>query len=226
MPEPITAVLFDFHSTLVDQGEPVPWLAGAWAHAGKPGTPEDGLGEQHYRQIVDFLDELWTHGRRIDPQHTRDLGADQHWKVFRELAAVGDLPTDLVRPLWESMLDFWIAYHDTLPTLTALRTAGIRVGLLSNIGVDLTPALVREGLAGMLDSVTQSWQVGAVKPDPRIFTAALEGLGADPLQTLMVGDSWAEDGAAAALGVRALILPRTRGPVHGLDTVLRLVGVS
>ncbi|MGJ3508629.1 HAD family hydrolase [Enemella sp. A6] len=226
MPEPITAVLFDFHSTLVDQGEPAPWLAGAWQRAGKDGTPAEGLGEEHHRQIVAFLDELWTHGRRIDPEHTRDLGVDQHRKVFGELAAVGNLPDDLVTPLWETMLDHWVPYDDTRPVLTALRSAGIKVGLLSNIGLDLAPTLHRQGLDTLLDAATQSWQVGAVKPEPAIFTAALEQLGADPRQTLMVGDSWSEDGAAAGLGMRTLILPRTRGPVHGLDAVLRLVGVS
>jgi FMN phosphatase YigB (HAD superfamily) len=40
----------------------------------------------------------------------------------------------------------------------------------------------------------------------------------------MVGDSPDDDTGAARLGVRTLILPRTRGPVHGLEVVLRLVG--
>lgn len=39
----------------------------------------------------------------------------------------------------------------------------------------------------------------------------------------MVGDSWRDDAGAAALGIRTLLLPRTTGPVHGLDAVLRLV---
>jgi FMN phosphatase YigB (HAD superfamily) len=39
----------------------------------------------------------------------------------------------------------------------------------------------------------------------------------------MVGDSWKDDAGAGALGIRTLILPRTRGRVHGLDAVLRLV---
>ncbi len=40
----------------------------------------------------------------------------------------------------------------------------------------------------------------------------------------MVGDSWQDDAGAAAIGVRTLVLPRTDGPEHGLDLVLRLVG--
>jgi FMN phosphatase YigB (HAD superfamily) len=40
----------------------------------------------------------------------------------------------------------------------------------------------------------------------------------------MVGDTVDDDGAAAHLGMRTLILPRTRGTTHGLEQVLRLVG--
>jgi FMN phosphatase YigB (HAD superfamily) len=63
-----------------------------------------------------------------------------------------------------------------------------------------------------------------VKPQPEIFRAALDALEVAPEETLMVGDAWTDDGGAAALGIRTLILPRTRGRVHGLDAVLRLVG--
>ena len=40
----------------------------------------------------------------------------------------------------------------------------------------------------------------------------------------MVGDSVEDDGGAAHVGMRTLILPRTAGPTHGLEQVLRLVG--
>ena len=47
-----------------------------------------------------------------------------------------------------------------------------------------------------------------VKPDPGIFAAALR-LDLPAEEVLMVGDAWRDDAAAAALGVRTLILPRT-----------------
>jgi HAD superfamily hydrolase (TIGR01509 family) len=65
--------------------------------------------------------------------------------------------------------------------------------------------------------------VGSVKPDEPIFRAALEALGVDAADTLMVGDSGKDDAGAAHLGIRTLLLPRTTGPVHGLAAVLRLV---
>lgn len=72
-------------------------------------------------------------------------------------------------------------------------------------------------------SVVLSHEVGVVKPQPAIFARALRLLDLPASETLMVGDSWRHD-AAAALVMRTLILPRTVGPIHGLVAVLRLVG--
>ena len=80
------------------------------------------------------------------------------------------------------------------------------------------------GLADKLDGVVLSYEVGAVKPQPEIFARALDLLDIPAAEVLMVGDSWRDDAGAAALGIRTLILPRTNGPRHGLDLVLRLAG--
>ncbi len=63
-----------------------------------------------------------------------------------------------------------------------------------------------------------------MKPDPAIFELAAKSLGLPAHELLMVGDAVDDDGAAARIGMRTLILPRTRGTTHGLEQVLRLVG--
>jgi FMN phosphatase YigB (HAD superfamily) len=98
--------------------------------------------------------------------------------------------------------------------------------MLSNVGYDLTPVAERTGMAPLLDVMVMSQAVGVVKPDPRIFQAALDAMGLPAIDVLMVGDAWRDDAAAAALGMRTLVLPRTEGPVHGLELVLRVVGIS
>jgi hypothetical protein len=40
----------------------------------------------------------------------------------------------------------------------------------------------------------------------------------------MVGDSSRDDVGGVPLKIRTLILPRTEGPVHGLGTILWMVG--
>lgn len=219
MTPPIRAVLLDFHATLVDQGDADTWLDLAVAQAGA-GEGED-LGPIERAAVLERLDDIWSHARIIDPDSGRDHSAEAHAAVFHEVMA-GHVPDGIRVALYDVMLDVWRAYDDAAPVLDALRERGIRTAVLSNVGVDIRPVMAREGLR--TDAVVLSCEVGAVKPQPEIFVSALEALGVEPSEALMVGDSWKDDAGAAALGIRTLILPRTRGPVHGLDQVLRLVG--
>jgi len=122
------------------------------------------------------------------------------------------------------MLDTWLPYDDTLPVLSALGARGLKLGLVSNAGVDVRIVLDRAGLTPLLDAVVISHEHGTVKPQAPIFERALADLGVPAERALMVGDSPRDDVGTAFLGVRTLILPRTHGAVHGLDVVLRLVG--
>lgn len=221
-PVPLRAVLFDFHQTLAHGGDPDAWLRRGWAAAGRPGDPVTGLGTDRATAARAFLDRIWEHAQRIDPDSTRDTSPARHRAVF--LRTVQDCPglvPDLAEALYEVMRDRWEIYEDTVPVLTALRDRGVRTAVVSNIGFDLRPLLARSGVA--VDAVVLSYEVGSVKPDAAIFTRALELLGAAPAETLMVGDSRRDDAGAAALGIRTLLLPRTDGPVHGLAAVLALV---
>jgi len=223
---PITGVVFDFHHTLVHGGDAGGWLRAAWTRAGRDGSAEDALGPDH-AGVVDFLDHIWDHARDVDPGNERDLDPRRHREVFD--ATIGRVPAidpALGDALYDTAADIWEAYDDTLPILEALRDNGIRVVMLSNVGYDLGPVVKRTGIAPLLDGMVMSQALGVVKPDPRIFRAALEVIERPPAEVLMVGDAWRDDAAAAALGIRTLVLPRTEGPVHGLELVLRLVGVS
>lgn len=217
MTDPVRAVLLDFHATLVDQGDADTWLDLAVAHAGSGAR----LAPGDRSLVVERLDHIWSHARIIDPDSGRDHSAEAHAAVFHEVMK-GHVPDGIREALYAVMLDMWTAYDDAAPVLDALRERGVRTAVLSNIGVDIRPLMEREGLR--TDAVVLSCEVGAVKPEPEIFAAALDALGAAPEEALMVGDSWQDDAGAAALGIRTLILPRTRGPVHGLGQVLRLVG--
>jgi putative hydrolase of the HAD superfamily len=75
-------------------------------------------------------------------------------------------------------------------------------------------------LAGLLDEVDAfvvSSDVGAGKPDPRVFQAALERGGAGPDEALMVGDNPIRDVAGAQrLGIRTAWLDRDGGDDCGV----------
>lgn len=228
MPHPaeasIRGVLFDFHCTLVDQGDGGAWLDLAWAALGRHGSAAEALGEPRASRLSDLLHHVWDGARDIDPHNRRDLDPTVHRRVFSELIRrhFADLDDDLIAALYGTVTDLWTLYTDAIPTLAGLRAAGIRTALVSNIGMDIHDVLDRCGLSELFDAVVLSYEIGAVKPERAIFERALKLIDVPAHEALMVGDNWRDDAGAAELGCRVLILPRTSGPEHGLGRVLAL----
>lgn len=215
---PINGVLFDLHGTLIDQGTGQAWIDAA-VRVTPPRTPPPP-------DLPIFLDRIWENAREFDPNSTRDLDAGVHHAVFHKLIARFDLDDAFVEALYGTMLDPWTAYDDAVPTLQALRDLGVRVFILSNIGIPIDHVLERTGIAAQIDGRVLSYEVGHVKPDSGIFTAAVERMHLSPHEVLMVGDSAKDDVGAGFLGIRTLILPRTFGSVHGLSIVTEMVRAS
>lgn len=101
------------------------------------------------------------------------------------------------------------AFPDAVPALQRVRTAGRRAIVVSNWDVSLHAVLARTGLAGWLDGVVTSAEVGVAKPGSRPFLEALRMAGAAACEGVHVGDSLREDVAGArAAGLRAVWLDR------------------
>ncbi|HYK92653.1 MAG TPA: HAD family hydrolase [Thermoplasmata archaeon] len=84
------------------------------------------------------------------------------------------------------------------------------IGVLSNNRKDEQAEKISEfGLAPHVDFVLTSEELPWAKPDPRVFRAAVERAGTEPVRATMVGDSWSSDveGALRA-GLAAVWLNR------------------
>jgi len=105
--------------------------------------------------------------------------------------------------------ELWRVYDDVIPALTGLKRRGLRLGVISNFDSRLFDLLRDCGLAEFFDSVHISTRVGAAKPDPAIFEAALSFHEIQAHQACHVGDSVREDieGAKSA-GVKTCLLDR------------------
>jgi putative hydrolase of the HAD superfamily len=104
------------------------------------------------------------------------------------------------------------AFDDAAPALAQLRKRGLRLVVVSNWDCSLRDVLAELGLRGVVDAVVTSAEVGAPKPDRRIFEAALAAAGCAAAECVHVGDSPAADVAGArAAGIRALLLARAGG---------------
>ena len=94
--------------------------------------------------------------------------------------------------------------------LTWLKHAGALIIIVTNnIVAEQRLKLARCGLAGLVDELVTSEEIGVSKPDARIFHAALERARAAPDAAVMLGDAWATDieGALSA-GIRPVWLNR------------------
>jgi putative hydrolase of the HAD superfamily len=111
-------------------------------------------------------------------------------------------------------------FPDVLDALGSLRKT-MKLGLITN-GLSCLQREKIEGaaLAPWFDATVISGDLGIGKPDARIFRAALDRLGTDPAQTLMVGNSVRVDiGGAQAVGMKAILLDR--GDPHGKDDSIK-----
>lgn len=91
--------------------------------------------------------------------------------------------------------------------LGRLRDLGLKLVVVSNSDGTVERSLVAAGLRPYLTAVVDSAIAGYEKPDPRIFTHALEISGSHPERTVHVGDIYHADviGARGA-GIHAVML--------------------
>lgn len=107
----------------------------------------------------------------------------------------------------QDALSRWALRDGARELLQDLNGCAIRTGLVSNIGTRaVTGALDRFGLRNVFGTIVSRNDVTRMKPDGEGLQTAMAALGVTAAQTLMVGDSLSDLGAARAAGVAVAIL--------------------
>ncbi|AKK09922.1 haloacid dehalogenase superfamily enzyme, subfamily IA [Corynebacterium testudinoris] len=200
------AVLFDLDGTLVDHASAARIGVDAWCQT--LGLPTGQWQRWHE------IEQKWF--TRFENGEVSHVG--QRVERCKEFLGRPSLTDDEALELYEGYLSVyrsqWRAYDDARPALTAALDAGVRVGILTNGAEKLQRAkLERTGL--LIDAVLliATVELGVAKPHPAAYAAALERLGVGAEETLVVGDSWANDVAGPrAVGIDALLLQRADQP--------------
>jgi putative hydrolase of the HAD superfamily len=100
-------------------------------------------------------------------------------------------------------------FDDVLPTLKTLKERNFILGMITNLSMDMNPICRELGLETYLDFVVSSGQVGADKPEPAIFLAALERAGVNASQSIHVGDQYKLDVVGArGVGINPILIDR------------------
>ncbi|MEA2253020.1 MAG: hypothetical protein QOG70_3262, partial [Solirubrobacteraceae bacterium] len=184
------AVLLDALGTLIELERPWPHLVAELAARGVV------VGEDDARRAM--LAEMAYYRAHHDEASS--------WAALRDLrrrcagVVAGELglalpPDDVLEALLASIR--FNAYPEVPEALARLRAGGARLAVVSNWDVSLHDVLERTGLRPLVDAVVISAEVGVAKPQPAIFHAALERLGATAADALHVGDSLELDVAGA-----------------------------
>ena len=103
----------------------------------------------------------------------------------------------------------YVLYDDVLPTLKTLKKQGLILGLITTLSKDMNLICRNLGLDPYLDFVVTAMEVGAHKPEPPIFLAALERAGIDASEAVYIGDQYQTDvGGARAVGINPILIDR------------------
>ena len=136
---------------------------------------------------------------------------DYHRAILRDLG-LADPPRELLDDL-DSPLDVAVLepYPEVPSVLDALLSRGLRLAVVTdNWGTADSVRRLHDqaGLAGRFEAFVVSQEVGCNKPDPRIFRAAVDSLGLEPAECLVVDDDPELVAAAIRLGYEGLAVLR------------------
>jgi HAD superfamily hydrolase (TIGR01509 family) len=205
------AVFFDLGYTLLDLVPFEEWMSRICADQGLLLPPEE-LARCHAgipREIAAFQEEASISLYTAPLERTRHFWLSLFLRILD--AASGAYPDFLPETLYAHFTysDSVAVYPDVVPTLTALRAAGVRIAVISDWEAWGEPMLKQLGLSSLLDGALISGILGIGKPDARLYRGALDRTGVAAERAVHVGDDPELDCQAAnALGITPVLLDR------------------
>jgi putative hydrolase of the HAD superfamily len=146
--------------------------------------------------------EYWAHRRAYD---RGDLTAEAYWHKAAAGAGIVLSPAQLIE-LIAADTDLWSQLNPPmLEWAQRLQRAGIRTGILSNIGDAMSAGLLaKHAWLGAFTHLTWSHSLNLAKPEAAIYLHAAEGLHTPPENILFIDDRPENIQAALAIGMQAI----------------------
>jgi 2-haloacid dehalogenase len=201
--EGIRACVFDAYGTLFDVHSAV-------------GRLRPQIGAQ-----ADELSRLWR-SKQLEYTWLRAL-MTRHadfWQVTGDALDYALARTGIAAAVREPLLQAYLrlkTYPEVADVLRRLRTAGLKLAILSNgEPTMLATAVEHAGIGALLDAVLSVEEVGVYKPDPRVYRLAVDRLSvcADEI-AFQSSNAWDVHGAAC-FGLRPVWINRFGAPAERL----------
>lgn len=165
-----------------------------------------------YDYFMKIFEKVEAGGFPFAPYKTLEQEMDffRQWYlyVFEDMGItekVGERADMLVEKLWYLKKH---PYPETVEVLEYFRGKGYKMGVISDSPPSLELTLENCGLHQYFTGFTASSLVGAMKPDPAIFNAALKAQGVTAEESLYVDDYPPEAEGARELGFTSFLIDR------------------
>jgi putative hydrolase of the HAD superfamily len=148
------------------------------------------------------VDEFWrAYWALRGPYDQGVLAPGDYWPrvVGRELAPAAAAELDAL-----DVAGWSHPYGETVALVERLHERGVGLALLSNCPAAMAEVIETLDWARLVPHRFYSCRLGLLKPDPAVYRAVLDRLGADPADVTFVDDRPANVAGAAAVGLRAL----------------------
>jgi putative hydrolase of the HAD superfamily len=184
--EDLKACLFDFGGTLESDG--VTWQDRFYGLYEKHGVEVD---REAFRRAFYYADDSLVETGELKGAGLMETLEAQAKRVWGALGLCGES-----RVLGNIVTDFLegMKWHiERNRSLLELLKERYELGIVSNFYGNLDRVCEDLGIQGLFQCLIDSSCIGVVKPDPRIFRAALDHMGIRPHEAVFVGDNPGRD---------------------------------
>lgn len=183
----MTALLFDLYGVLME------------------GRTAEGRRRVEVAAGVSDVDALWTAYHQLRPAYEVGAHSDQHW--WEKVAAfAGEPELDVEAAItadWETLMN---PLYETVDTVLKLHDAGYTCGVLGDLPVSIAERIrARQEWLDEFDAVIFSCDIGVRQPDTRVYTVAVDAMGATASDTIFFDDDPAHVAAAEAAGLQGRV---------------------
>ena len=158
---------------------------------------------------------LQQYNTRANPR-TKEVSSDE---IFSSLLREAGVADSVLVPFSSAFFGYFeqtlVLFDDALPALRSLRSAGLRIGVLTDVPYGKRRDFVDRELRNLgdllanVDEFLTSVEVGHRKPSPIGLHTLADRLGARAADMAYVGDEPKDVSAAQAAGMVAILLDRT-----------------